>query len=143
MSYVKPLPEITEPHRPFWEGLHRQEFSVPKCLDCGNVSWPPYPACRRCQSERFEWVPGGSTATIYSFTVVHRGPGAFDDDVPYVIALAELDEHRGSLVLGNVVDCDPETLAIGRELEIRFEDIPGEDVTLWRFAPRMVEEVAG
>lgn len=39
MAYLKPLPEITEPSRPFWDALRRQEFTVPRCEDCGDYNW--------------------------------------------------------------------------------------------------------
>jgi len=29
---------------------------VPRCADCGDYNWVPYPACRSCQSERQEWT---------------------------------------------------------------------------------------
>ena len=57
MPYLKPLPQITESNRPFWEALKRREFIVPKCADCGAYNWTPYPACRVCLSERLDWVP--------------------------------------------------------------------------------------
>ena len=61
IPYLKPLPEITERGRPFWEGLRRHEFLVPKCNDCGDYNWVPYPACRSCLSEDQVWtkVSGG------------------------------------------------------------------------------------
>ena len=32
-------------------------------------------------------------ATVYTFTLCHRGPGAFNAEVPYVIALGEQPRH--------------------------------------------------
>ena len=56
MAYLKPLPEITELNRPFWDALKRHEFTVPRCADCGDYNWVPYPACRSCLSERQAWT---------------------------------------------------------------------------------------
>jgi uncharacterized protein len=132
--YLKPLPDITPEGRPFWDALARHEFVVPRCDDCGDYNWVPYPACRSCLSERQTWTPVSGDATLFSYSVVHRGPGAFDAEVPYVIALAELAERpRPCLVLGNVVGIAPRELAIGMPLKVGYEDIPGEDVTMWRW----------
>lgn len=134
--YLKPLPDITEQSRPFWDGLQQRRFLVPRCNSCGDYNWVPYPACRSCLSEDQSWVPVSGEATIYSYTVVHRGPGVFQDEVPYVIALAQLVERpRPMLVMGNVIGIEPVDLRIGRAVRIAFHDIPGEDVTLWHFVP--------
>src|SRR5579859_102960 len=104
VAYLKPLPAISEVNRPFWDALKRHEFVVPRCGDCGDYNWVPYPACRSCLSERQAWTPVSGRATVYSYTVSHRGPGAFDQDVPYAIVLGELAERpRPMLVLANLV----------------------------------------
>jgi uncharacterized protein len=136
MMYLKPLPEIREENVPFWDGLRERTFRVPRCDECGDYNWPPYPACRSCLGEQLTWTPVAGTGELYSFTVVHRGPGPFDADVPYVIALVRLDESpRPLLVLGNVVDGDGSHLEVGMRMRIAYEDVEGEDVTLWRFTP--------
>ena len=66
---------------------------VPRCEDCGDYNWVPYPACRSCLSERQAWTAVSGQGTVYSYTVSHRGPGAFDADVPYAIVLGELAER--------------------------------------------------
>lgn len=134
--YLKPLPDITDQNRPFWDALKERRFVVPRCDNCGDYNWVPYPACRTCLSEAQSWVEVSGEATIYSYTVVHRGPGVFQDDVPYVIALAQLVERpRPMLVMGNVVGTDPGAVSIGQPVRIGYHDIPGEDVTLWHFVP--------
>ena len=135
--YLKPLPEISEATRPFWEALARHQFLVPRCASCGHYNWPPYPACRSCLSEDQRWTQVSGDATVYSFTVVHRGHGQFDDEVPYAVVMAKLvEEPRACIVLGNTRGVANEDLAIGYPLRIVYEDIEGEDVTLWRFGPR-------
>src|SRR2546430_17057889 len=37
VAYLKPLPEITELNRPFWDALKRHEFTVPRC-EIGRAS---------------------------------------------------------------------------------------------------------
>jgi uncharacterized protein len=135
--YLKPLPDVSSLNRPFWESLKRHEFRVPMCADCGDYNWAPYPACRSCQSERQEWTVVSGDATVFSFTVVHRGPGAFNADVPYVMALGQLVEQpRRCNVLANLVKVDPDDVRIGLPIKIGYLEIPGEDVTMYQWLPR-------
>jgi uncharacterized OB-fold protein len=134
VAYLKPLPAITDFNRPFWDALKRHEFAVPRCEDCGDYNWVPYPACRSCLSERQVWTPTSGRGTVYSYTVSHRGPGAFDQDVPYAIVLGELAERpRPMLVLGNLVDYSVDRISIGMPIQISYLDVPDEDVTLWQW----------
>jgi uncharacterized protein len=135
--YLKPLPQVTEANREFFEGLKRREFLVPKCGQCGDYNWVPYPACRSCLSEDQTWTRVSGEATVYTYSVIYRGPGAFDADVPYVVVLGELEERpRPCLVLGNLVGTDPDQVRVGMPIQIAYQDIPGEDVTLWRWVAR-------
>lgn len=136
MAYLKPLPDISEAGRPFWDGLRDHEFRVPRCHDCGAYNWIPYPACRSCLSESLEWTPVSGDATVWSYSVVHRGPGAFNDEVPYVVVLAKLaEEPRSLIVTGNVVGVDPADVHIGMAIKVVYEEVPEEDIVVYRFAP--------
>jgi uncharacterized OB-fold protein len=137
VPYLKPLPAVRAANQPFFDALRDHEFVVPRCDNCGDYNWVPYPACRSCLSESQTWTPVSGNATLYTYTVCHRGPGAFGAEVPYAIALAELAEQpRPCLVLANLVDCSLEDVHVGMPLQIAFQDIPGEDLTMYRWAPR-------
>ena len=132
-TYLRPLPRKEPFNAPFWEGTKRGEFLVTKCADCGDWNWIPYPGCRSCLSQNLEWKPVSGKGRLMTFSVVHRGPPTFGTE-PYGVALVELDEKpRSIVVLANVVDTDLETLEIGMRMEMVFEDIPNEDITMYRF----------
>jgi uncharacterized OB-fold protein len=135
--YLKPLPQISDLNRPFWDGVRAQEFRVPRCRDCGDYNWLPYPACRSCLSERQIWTVVSGDATVFSFTVVHRGPGAFNADVPYVLALGQLIEApRKCNVLATLVGADPDEVHIDMPIKIGYVDIPSEGITMYQWVPR-------
>jgi len=137
MPYRKPLPAIADDNKPFLDGLRRHRFLVPKCGACGDYSWIPHPACRSCLSEDLTWTPVSGDATVYSFTIAHRGPGAFALDVPYAIVLGELVEQpRPCLVVGNLVGALPGVLEIGMPIRIGYHDVPEHDATLWHWTTR-------
>jgi uncharacterized OB-fold protein len=72
---------------------------------------------------------------VHSVTAVHHSfvPGV---DVPYTVALVELDEQPGLRLLTNVVDCAPERVRIGMRVGVVFEPVDGADgVSLPRFHP--------
>ena len=56
---------------------------------------------------------------MWTFTVtrLNRDPG-FIDDVPYVLALVELEE--GVKMFTNVVECNPDDVSIGMPVEVTF-----------------------
>lgn len=138
IEFPKPLAEITDFNRPFFAALREHQFLVPRCRTCGDYSWIPYPACRSCQSLDLNWTPVSGEATLYTFSVVHRGPGVFGADVPYVVAMGELVEQpRPCLVIANLIGTAPDTLHIGQQLRMAYEDRPGEHSTgyHWVSAP--------
>jgi uncharacterized OB-fold protein len=135
--YLKPLPQVSVENEEFFEGLQQREFRVPKCQNCGDYNWVPYPACRTCLSEDQVWTPVSGDATVYTFTVVHRGPGAFDAETPYAIVLGQLVEHpRACLVIANLVGTPVEDITIGMPITIAYEDVPDEGVTTYRWVAR-------
>jgi uncharacterized OB-fold protein len=137
--YLKPLPLKQPENAPLWEGLAQREFRVPKCDNCGAWNWVPYPACRECLSEDLTWTKVSGNGTLFTYTIIHRGVGAFQKDVPYVVALVDMEVtggKRGVIVLGNITGVPHEELSVGMPLKMTFKDIEGEDVTLWEFTKR-------
>ena len=67
---------------------------------------------------------------IYSYTVVHRQPTE-GIDVPFVLALIELDE--GFQMLSHLVDVDLEAVRSGMRVQARFEPV-SEVITLPLFS---------
>jgi uncharacterized OB-fold protein len=56
---------------------------------------------------------------VHTFTIARRPAGpAFADDVPYVVALIELEE--GPRMMSRIQTDDPETVQIGARVEVTF-----------------------
>ena len=84
-------------------------------------------------SEQVEWVKASGRGTVLSYTVVYRPvTKAFAEDVPYVVALVTLEE--GPQMMSNIVECDPERVAIGMLVTVTFEDW-SEDISVLKFRP--------
>jgi uncharacterized OB-fold protein len=128
----KPLPPVTAETRPFWDGCRQGELRYQTCAGCGAAQFYPRALCARCGGTDLTWRRSQGEGTVHAVTVVQRPPSpAFRTDVPYAIALVDLDE--GFRLLANVLTPDPGRVAIGDRVRVVFEQ-RGE-VSLPQFAP--------
>lgn len=132
MSVPRPLPATDADTRPYWTGGERGELLIQRCNACAYYIHPPTGFCPACESRDTAYVAISGRATVTSFTVNHRQwmPGL---DVPYVLALVEIDEQPDVRLATNIVDCDPESVHIGMKVAVRFEQ--AEDLWVPLFAP--------
>ena len=131
--YAKPLPQIDEENRPWWEAAQRHELYIQKCRDCGDLRFHPRALCTSCMSSNTDWVKCSGKGKIYTFTVTNQnGSAGFRDSLPYILAWVELDE--GVRMLTNIVECPPAQVKIDQRVEVVFDDVTPE-VTLVKFRP--------
>ena len=133
-----PLPVPDDESRPFWEGCRRHELFMQRCARCARFRFTPRRVCPRCQSFESEWVRVSGRGTIYSKVVCHPPVlPAFAERVPYAVVLVELAEDPGLRLVGNVLGCRPEEIAIGAAVEVDFEDLTDEiALPQWRLVER-------
>jgi uncharacterized protein len=132
-SLPVPAPSTNPETRPFWDAVAERRLVLPRCASCDAFIWYPRLFCPSCGGRDVEWVPASGRGVVYSFAVVRRGePRAYEGATPYVVAYVDLEE--GPRVYTNVVQCDPEDVAVGQEVEVVFET--DADATLIRFRPR-------
>ena len=132
-EYTKPLPEPTSFSKPFWDGAKRHELLIQQCKDCQKFVFYPKVICPFCLSDRLEWVKASGRGKVYSYMVVYSyQPQVFAEDVPYVVAIIDLEE--GVRLMSNVVECDPETVHCDMDVTVVFDDVTDE-FTLPKFKP--------
>jgi len=131
--YTKPLPTLSRTSAKFWKAAKRHELCLQRCQDCGHYVVHPRSLCPQCLSSNSRWEKVSGRGTVYSYTVIRRAstPG-FEEDVPYVFAIVELDE--GPRMATNIVGIEPEKVAIGIKVEAFFDDVTPE-ITLVKFQP--------
>jgi len=114
----------------FWEGTALGELRIQRCNACGDLRFPPGPACPSCGALDRGHVVAAGTGTVFSY-VVHRHPPVPGKELPIVIALVDLDE--GVRMVGEVADVAPEEIRIGMRLRADFNRVD-DDLTLpvWR-----------
>lgn len=97
------FPNIDDPETaPFWKGTAEGKLLVQACTKCGYLRWPPGPMCNECLSTETAWKEISPTGTLWSYAVYHRAMNPkFKDQIPYTVALVELDE--GPRMYGRLV----------------------------------------
>jgi len=131
--YDKPLPAIDVESGPFWQAARDHRVAIMRCRACSRHFFYPRELCPHCHSAATEWVTASGRGTIYTFTIARRPAGpAFKADVPYVVALVELEE--GPRLMTNIVTRDVEGVRVGQSVKAVFEQVTA-DVTLVKFAP--------
>lgn len=128
-EYKKPLPIPDGDTRPYWEAARQSRLLIQQCDQCRQHVFYPRAVCPHCMSDRLTWVASSGKGTVHSYTVVHRAPESFVGDVPYVVALIDLDE--GVRMMSNIVD-PPASVRIGARVEVLFEAVTPE-ITLPKF----------
>lgn len=71
--------------------LEKNQIPATKCKKCGTTSFPPRADCPNCRSNSVEWVPIDESCRLVTFTQVHFAPPAFQQDTPYMLGVAELN----------------------------------------------------
>jgi uncharacterized OB-fold protein len=136
-SYNKPLPLINEETRPYWDYCRKHELRMQKCSRCGYIRFPLSVICPECHSMEFAWEKLSGKGKVYSFTIyrVAYHP-AFKDDIPYVVAIIQLDE--GPRMESNIIGCRVEDVRMEMPVVVAFDDVT-EEVTLPKFRPAGAE----
>lgn len=129
------FPELTEHNRAFWTGGSDGRLHVPYCERCARWVLPPEADCPDCDTA-LGARPVSGKGIVFTYTVNHH---AFNPAVPppYAIAIIELAEQKGLRLAADIVDCEPDSVAVGMPVEVRFEgqDTAGGTVFVPVFAP--------
>jgi uncharacterized OB-fold protein len=136
----KPVPELTELNRPFFDAAAHGRLSIQRCVDCGHAWFPPARHCPTCLSDRVEWIDASGRATLWSWIRMHQKYFAgFADELPYLVGYVQLDE--GPFMMSSIVDADPDALACDLALTVVFEKA-WNGLVLPKFRPALAEEVS-
>jgi uncharacterized protein len=121
---------------PFWRATAEHRLVVPRCTNCGTYRLPPSPFCFACRAQSVEWVDQPGTGEIYSFTVIrHAVIPPVAAVLPLVAAVVELPDTGGCRLVGNVVDVEPDAIAIGLPVRVDWYDVrDGTTVPVFRLA---------
>ncbi|WP_281728881.1 bifunctional MaoC family dehydratase N-terminal/OB-fold nucleic acid binding domain-containing protein [Gordonia paraffinivorans] len=121
-------PSVSRDTAFFWEGVKAHELRIQRDGE-GALRHPPVPATWKPRQPdgtvpETDYVVAAGTGTVYSY-VVHRAPKVPGRQLPFVVALVELDE--GVRMLGELRGVEPEEVSIGMPVRVTFLDFPADE----------------
>ncbi len=132
-----PIPDVKDWNtREWWEQVRQHNLVVQRCTQCATFRHSPAPICYKCRSFEYEWAPVSGKGVVYSYTIAQHPPSpAMKDLVPYNVVVVELPDAGNVRMVGNLIDCPLEEIAVGLPVEVMFDDI-SDEITLpqWRLA---------
>nr|CAD6630340.1 DNA-binding protein [arsenite-oxidising bacterium NT-25] len=133
---TRPLPEVTDVNRSYWDGLAAGQLRYQHCRHCGNNWLPAREHCPQCLSPEPEWQVSSGKGVVVSWIVYHHAYAPhLAARLPYDVTIVELAE--GPRILTNIVNgAAGKKLTTGAEVELAIE--VEEGVSLPRF--RLVNE---
>jgi uncharacterized OB-fold protein len=115
-----PVPDAVT--QPFWDGVAEGVLRLQRCRACGRHVFYPRAVCPHCGSGDLAWVEASGAGAVHAFTVVHRAPAEYRPDVPYVVALVDLEE--GVRMMTRLVDVEPAAVRVGMPVEAAIQGEP-------------------
>src|SRR5262249_10175712 len=94
---------------------------------------PPKSVCDACQSQQLAFEPVSGRGTIFSFSIMHQpNIAGFEDQIPYVNILVELEEQPLLLMVSNLPGAEKDKVRIDDSVEVYCEEV-NEEITLPQF----------
>lgn len=117
---AKPRPQLRGEEAPFYAAAADGRLVLQRCPSCVRIVFYPRTLCPHCHVGTPEWIDASGRGRVYSFSVLHRaGSPGFEANVPYVVALVDLEE--GVRMLANLVNVPPGEVEIGMSVSVTFE----------------------
>ncbi len=119
--------EYKLPFKEYNKALRKNKLLGLKCNHCGNITCPPKMACQDCKGLDLEIVELSGKGQLLSFSTHYIAPLGRDNEIPYTVALVELDE--GPWLLGNLIDINPRKMdmsLIGKKVTTAGRVFPGD-----------------
>ena len=120
------LPRLDDENRFFWTSGADGVLRILRCNNCHFYIHPPSPICPRCLSRDVAPQTVSGRGRVETFTINYQQwiPGS----EPYVVAWVSIDEQPSVRLSANLIDVEPDDVAVGMEVEVIFEHV--EDVYL-------------
>ena len=110
----------------FVSHLDEGKVTGTRCMDCGQVFFPPRADCYQCFTSNMEWFDVSGTGKLVSYSKLEYAPVGFDGDLPYCIALLDYGDYK---VFGRLAsDLPPEDIAVGMDMKTVVNELPNGQV---------------
>ncbi|GAA5054340.1 hypothetical protein HNP84_002949 [Thermocatellispora tengchongensis] len=132
MTVWGPRPVADRDSLEWWRRVRGHELPVQRCSGCGTLRFPARAYCPSCRGARWEWHATDGRGRVLSWIVARRRFAA-EPEPPYTVVMVCLEQAPACVLYG--------AWRAGREpvpdepVRVRFEDVPGEDLTLLAWHP--------
>ncbi len=124
MDMKKPVPETQPWSEKFWEGTKEGKLLIQNCKDCKSVIFYPRKFCPECWSGNLDWKEASGKAKVMTFSTAYAAvEPKFADELPYTVAYVDLEE--GVRMMTRIVECKPEDVQFGMDVEVVFHEREG------------------
>lgn len=138
MKPYKIIPAPDEQTRPYWEGAKEGKLVMQQCQNCKFFIHPPQFFCANCKgiNPNLGWGQLSGKGKLYNYALHHDTQiGGFEDKVPYILAIIQLDEQEDLMVYGNILNAAYEDLKLGMPLQAVWEDTDNPDIKIMQWRP--------
>ncbi|MEM3702834.1 MAG: Zn-ribbon domain-containing OB-fold protein [Candidatus Bathyarchaeia archaeon] len=112
----------------FIKYLEAGKIMATRCKRCGKLYFPPRAQCPNDLSEDMVWEELSGKSKLLTYTTLNFAPTGFEDDIPYTLAVAQLEE--GVNVYTRLSkDIKTEEIKIGMELKLTPVRLPNGRIT--------------
>ena len=102
-----------------------------RCTGGGYTTFPPRADCPRRLSGEYEFFEISGRGTVYTYSEIQAAPTGFEDEVPYTVAVVDLEEG-GRLLAWVGETFGDDGVAIGDQVQVVpqiFDDV--EDIRVY------------
>jgi uncharacterized OB-fold protein len=120
----------------FVKYLENGKIMATRCKKCGTLYFPPRADCPNDLSQDMAWEEISGKCKLLTYTTLYFAPTGFEDDVPYTLAVAQLEE--GAKVYTRLSkDIKEDEIKIGMDLQLVLVFLPNGKVAyeLKKFEP--------
>jgi len=128
----RPLPEPWILTRPFWEATKNGKLMIQYDPAVGKFQVSPRSVSVYTGRRNLEWREVSGKGSLYSFTETHVAPPGFEDLVPYMIGVIELDE--GVRMMTPLENLTVEEAQLGMRMRVCWQKL-SDDITYPAFEP--------
>jgi uncharacterized OB-fold protein len=128
----RPLPRPTPTTKAFWDGAKEGDLMLQYDPSTRRYQFWPRMCSVRTGRRNLQWRKATGRGKIYSFTTTYVPTAGFEDKVPYLVGLIELDE--GVRIIGNLINVKPENVKIGMPVKVTWEKL-ADDANYFAFEP--------
>ncbi len=125
LGMERPRPEVQPWSQAFWDGAKQGKLLIQHCKECDANIFYPRKFCPHCWSAELDWIEASGKGEVFTFSTAYdMVEPKFMEDLPYTIAYVDLQE--GVRMMSRIVDCEPDDVKIGMEVQVVWHKLDDE-----------------